>query len=149
MLKRLVAISLFAALAATSVASADSQHYATATTKPEARRLATAQARTTAEASSLCFRPARQVRECQSVDGGFRCRADTSDSYRTCKRAGWVNTYVKDNYAAVAFDPWRTGGRSAYYPVDSTTRAVSSTLYGRYVQPDGGPPPPPPFPVSN
>ena len=145
MKKRLLAISLLMSLVA-SGAVADSSHYATASTKTEAKRLATAEARSRAKAESLCYRPARQVRECVAVEGGVRCRADTTNDPRTCRRVGWVNEYTKDYYA-VRWDPWRmsvlsTSTPSIYSPMPVTT------LYGRWVPVGSGPPAPPPFPSN-
>jgi hypothetical protein len=90
---RIVVIGLLMSMVAGGTI-ADTWHYATATTKKEARRLATASARDTARNGALCYRPARQVGECQAVEGGFRCRADTSGDPRSCWRAGWVNEYT-------------------------------------------------------
>lgn len=142
--KRLVALGALLSLTATG-ALADSQHYATAPTKKEAKRLATADARAAARNSASCYHPARQVDACTPVDGGFRCRAETSSRYRTCRRAGWVGEFVKDDTARL-YDPWGLSVRSRYWPVSSSTQMVSTTLYGRYVQPDPGPPAPPSYP---
>lgn len=88
--KRLVVLGLVLAFGATGAIADTRQHYATASTKKEARLLATAEARQIARTSALCFRPAYQVAECQKVDGGFRCRADTSANARVCGHAGWL-----------------------------------------------------------
>jgi hypothetical protein len=123
-------------------ALADSQHYATASTKKEAKRLATADARATARISALCHRPARQVDECVKVEGGFRCRADSSASFLTCRHAGWVHDESPHpsawaNRVLWASDSWPSN------PWSSTSEY--SSLYGRSLS-SGGPPLPPPFP---
>jgi hypothetical protein len=151
MKKRLVAIGLLLAMAATG-AVADTEHYATASTQKEAKQLATAEARATAKDVASCYRPARQVRECQQVEGGFRCRAETSDSYRTCKRAGWVDDYTKTEHA-LGYDPWRTSvilnsGSSSSWPSSNVFAPPTTTLYGRRVPVDSGPPAATPFPSN-
>lgn len=91
MKKRLVAIGLLVSLAATG-AAADNRHLATAPTKKEAMRLATADARATALRTHLCYRPAAQIDQCEKVDGGFRCRADSAERVSVCYRRGWVSS---------------------------------------------------------
>lgn len=147
MKKRLAALGLLMSLAATG-AVADSQHYATAPTKHEAKRLATASARASAKDLSQCYHPARQVRECLPVDGGFRCRAETSDNARTCRRAGWVN-----EYAATAKDPggvyyfaWYRGATYGSSMFDSGLG--SRGPYRWWATEASAPPPPPPFPSN-
>lgn len=90
---RIVVIGLLMSMVAGG-AFADNLHFATASTKKDAKRIATASARAEAQRDALCYRPARQVGECQAVEGGFRCRADTSADPRQCWRAGWVNKYT-------------------------------------------------------
>jgi len=90
MKKRLVATGLLMSLAATG-AAADNWHLATAPTKKEAMRLATADARVTAQRTHLCYRPAAQIDQCVKVDGGFRCRADSAERVGVCYRRGWVS----------------------------------------------------------
>lgn len=142
---RLIWVGLVASLTATGAVAATQQHFATASTKKEAKRLATAEARATAQATASCYRPARQVQECQAVDGGFRCKAETSTHYSTCKRVGWVNEYALD-YTASRYDPWRT---NAFTPYSTNIQAApTSSLYGRWMSSDGGPPAATPFPPS-
>lgn len=90
MKKRLVAIGLLISLAATG-AAADNWHLATAPTKKEAMRLATADARATALRTRLCYRPAAAIGQCVKVGGGFRCRADSAERVGVCYRRGWVS----------------------------------------------------------
>lgn len=93
---QLVAAGLLMSLTATGAVAATQrpyvaqQHYATASTKKEAKLLATADARAALKASALCIRPAYQIDDCQAVDGGFRCRADSASNVGTCRRVGWV-----------------------------------------------------------
>ena len=128
MKKHLIALGLLTALTATE-AIADTQHYATASTKKDAKRLATAEARAEAQASSLCFRPARQVRACQQVEGGFRCRADTSDNSLTCRRAGWVNAYTPDTYAKLS---WQRNLWTTSWPIEPQSRPIP--IEQRFIQ---------------
>lgn len=143
MKKRLIALSLFLAFGATT-ALADGQHYATASTKKGATRLATAEARVVAQASNACYRPARQVRECRAVEGGFSCKAETSVDARTCKRAGWVDEYMNTR-VAMAYDPFRTNSASTS---SLNWQATPSMLYGGVVRADPGPMAPTPFPAN-
>lgn len=144
MKKHFVAMGLLMSLAATG-AAADAQHYATASTKQAAKHLATAEAQAIATTSGACYRPARQVRACQPVEGGFRCKAETSNDNRTCRRAGWVNvpssqafalTWANRPLASEQASPWTNKDAAVEY----------SPLYGAIRQASSGPPLPPPFP---
>lgn len=140
---RLIALGILLSLGATG-ALADGQHYATASTKKEAKRLATAEARATAQVSSSCYKPARQVHECQTIDGGFSCKAETSNDARTCKRAGWVDEHAQSRLAAQYDRP----ASSQLYISTSNWQAQSSTLYGAVSRSDPGPMAPTPFPQN-
>lgn len=148
MSKRLVALSLLLSLAAGAAIAADGQHYATAPTQKAAKRLATEQARVTAKALAQCYHPARQVNECVAVDSGFRCRAETSARYSSCKRAGWVNEYKITDYDRWKYANWRS---PAYTPwlTESYARPVTPSAYGASLPRDTGPLAPPPFPNNN
>jgi len=87
---RLVTIGLLMSLAATG-AAADNWHLAVAPTKKEAMRLATADARANALRTGLCYRPAARISQCEKVEGGFRCRADSAEGVGACYRYGWLS----------------------------------------------------------
>ena len=142
--KRLVALSLSLFLAAGS-AVADGQHFATAPTQKDAKRLATAQAKATAKDLAQCYHPARQVDDCQAVDGGFRCRAETSARYSSCKRAGWVNEYTAEPLSRLRYVGWRDP-IAGPWPLDTYRGPVTPAAYGLYLPRDAGPPAPPAFP---
>ncbi|MBO9546095.1 hypothetical protein [Caulobacter sp.] len=141
--KRLVAFSLLLSLVA-GTAVADGQHYATAPTQKDAKRQATAEAKATARQLAQCYHPARQVDDCQAVDGGFRCRAETSARYSSCKRAGWVNEYTAET-SRVRYVGWRDP-IAGPWPLDTYRGPVTPSAYGLYLPRDAGPPPPPAFP---
>lgn len=121
---RLVVVGLVASLAATGAVAATQQHFATASTKKEAKLLATAEARATVRTSALCFRPTYQVAECQKVEGGFRCRADSADNARLCRRSGWlrdVNGAASPTYTTWWTDPSPLHSSAAYPIAGSPT----------------------------
>ncbi|WP_454761895.1 hypothetical protein [Caulobacter segnis] len=148
--KRLVAFSLLLSLTAGS-AVADGQHYATAPTQKAAKHQATEQAKATAKNLAQCYHPARQVDDCQAVDGGFRCRAETSARYSNCKRAGWVNEYTAETPSRVRYIGWRnppTLWPLDPWPSNAWRGAITNPAYGVYIPRDAGPPPPSPFPTN-
>jgi hypothetical protein len=126
--KLFIALGVLMSLAATG-AIADSLHYATASTQKEAKRLATADARATARVSALCYRPAHQVDDCAKIDGGYRCRADSSASFSTCRHAGWVHDRNSRSSALADRVLWTSDS----WPSNPWTSS-------------SGPPLPPPFP---
>lgn len=130
--KRLVALSLVLSLAAGAAIAADAQHYGTAPTKKDAKRLATDQAKASAKDLAQCYHPARQVDDCQTVEGGFRCRAETSARYSSCKRAGWVNAYTASSSPPVSYVGWR-GAVAKPWPLDTSWGPVVPRAYGEYL----------------
>lgn len=145
--KRLVALSLLLSLATGAALAADRQHYATAPTQKEAKRLATTQAKATAKDLAQCYHPARQVNECVAVEGGFRCRAETSAKYSSCKRAGWVNQYTETAYDRWKYIGWRDPVAGPW-PLDTYRPPTIPSAYGAYASRDPGPPAPPAFPPN-
>ena len=145
---RIVMIGLLMSMVAGG-AFADTLHYATAATKKEAKRLATASARDTARDGALCYRPARQVGECQAVEGGFRCRADTSADPRMCWRAGWINEYTA---ASTLHDTRLYSGRARtvlfYTPSPFEVGRGSLLVNGQFISSPNWPPTPTPFPAN-
>ena len=148
MKKHLVVFGLLLALGATAAAADTRQHYATASTKKEAKLLATAEARAIARTSALCFRPARQVGLCEMFESGFRCRADSSANARTCRGAGWVTDFsLKASSMARADQRWESDSwPSNPWGVRTALSENTSHLYGRTVPGSAGPPSPPPVP---
>jgi hypothetical protein len=145
---RIVVIGLLMSMVAGGTL-ADTQHYATASTKKEAKRLATASARDTARDGALCYRPARQVGECQAIEGGFRCRADTSGDPRMCWQVGWVNEYTAASTLR-ATAPYSRRGRLGlvYTPWPFDVGRDSMLVNGQFISSPNWPPTPTPFPAN-
>lgn len=145
---RIVVIGAMMSIVA-SAAFADTLHYATASTKKEAKRLATASARGAARDGALCYRPARQVAECRTVEGGFRCRADTSADPRMCWRAGWVNEYTAlSTLRATRLYSGRSRAALFYTPSLFDVGRGSLLINGQFISSPNWPPTPTPFPAN-
>lgn len=87
---QVVLIGLAMSLAAGG-AVASNWHWAKASTREEAMRLATDKAQAKAKRRGTCFKPAVRVDDCQAIADGFRCRADSASDLRACGvRVGWV-----------------------------------------------------------
>lgn len=68
-------------------------------TEREAMKAATERAKSLARLKGTCFKPAWELLECEAVDGGFVCRADTANQQGSCLRDGW---YRPTPYPATA-----------------------------------------------
>ena len=138
---RLMAMGLLLALAATGSA-ADTRHYATASTKKEAKQLATADARAAALGKASCFRPAYQVAQCDKVEDGFRCRADSADNLRACRRSGWVRDRERAYLPLAPRAPYLTVPDVAGAPSAPNAWGISYSrdpFYGYGLQPASSP----------